>query len=298
MGELVDRELDCEPGARIRVKDVVPFVVLKFDPAKDTDWTVPDPEIFQELINRVEGDALEEEDEGAFRWANMWGKVGLLGLSSRDKSAMNHYRRLVENQFLGEIRFTLYPKDNLEKKGHISVLLRANLRSFDILKLPKALLRRTKRLCGGLRVTHVKEYSDKDRSRTGACKAGWRLVLLQGSPDFMVSLEKFGQDYRFPVGCGHVIVRGGPNRPRGSGYGEDAERHGGTGRGSGTAGPRRPDHQRHQSDRPGFNRSRRYSSDFPPGGLNDSAFRTGTGRGRGSGAAWGGPAHGGRGHHR
>ena len=31
----------------------------------------------------------------------------------------------------------------------------------------------------------------------------------------MTSLEHFPQEYRFPVGSGHIIIRGGSNRPKG-----------------------------------------------------------------------------------
>ena len=69
---------------------------------------------------------------------------------------------------------------------------------------------------GGLRLTHVKRYRKEDKTRDGISKEGWRLVLLQGCPTFMEELRKFDQDHRFPVGAGHVIVRGGSGRPKGT----------------------------------------------------------------------------------
>ena len=63
-------------------------------------------------------------------------------------------------------------------------------------------------------MTHVRTYPDRARSRAGASKQGWRLLMLQGCPAFMESLKKFDQDYKFPVGSGHVIIRGGAGRPK------------------------------------------------------------------------------------
>ena len=125
-----------------------------------------------------------------FKWSNLWGKVGLLGLASKNNRLLADFRNLVETQVKGKIHFSIYPRDGLEKKGNVSVLLRETYRDFDINVLAKTILRRTRQLRGGLRVTHVKEYGDRERSRAGASKAGWRLVLLQGTPEFMSSLEQ------------------------------------------------------------------------------------------------------------
>ena len=69
----------------------------KYNPDKDNNWTIPDPQTFSDLINRMESRIIR--DGGAYKWANLWGRVRLLGLSSRDKESMNSYRRLVEDQF-------------------------------------------------------------------------------------------------------------------------------------------------------------------------------------------------------
>ena len=151
----------------------------------------------------------------AYRWANLWGKVGLLGLASRDIRDLQDYRALIEDQILGNTKFTIFPKDALERRGNLSVLLRSNLKTFDIKWLPKAILLRSK-IKGGLRLTHLKHYRDDDRTRDGASKKGWRLALLQGCPQFMEELKRFDQDHRFPVGAGHIIIRGGAGRPRGT----------------------------------------------------------------------------------
>ena len=91
-----------------------------------------------------------------------WGKVGLLGLDPRDQDKVERYRAILENQILGHTRFTIYPKDGLEKKGNISVLLRENFRSLKPEWLPSWIMTRTRKLKGSLQVTHVKQYASTD----------------------------------------------------------------------------------------------------------------------------------------
>ena len=205
-----------------------------------------------------------------------------------DLDLLNDFRRTVEDQLLGETRFTLFPRDALEKRGNLSVLLRADFRLFDVRLIPKAILLRSPRLRGGLRVTHVKHYNKDDFSRNGSCKEGWRLVLLQGCPTFMESLTNYEQDHKFPLGPGHIILRGGPDRPKSTA--NETHREGAHGRpawgGRGRGAPPPPTNQnqpKHQQKRPGrgrdqerdmnreSERSRHYDRDFP---------KYGTGRGR------------------
>ena len=159
----------------------MPFVIVKFTTGVDKTWTIPDPMTFHDLLNRVEGYIHDERLPcgQAYRWANLWGKVGLLGLSPANKQHIVEYRQAVEAQVLAQTKFSMIPKDALDRTGQISVLLRTNLRSFKHEWLANALIDRSRGLRGGLRVTHVKTYTNKDYSRTGSCKDGWRLVLLQ-----------------------------------------------------------------------------------------------------------------------
>ena len=40
--------------------------------------------------------------------------------------------------------------------------------------------------------------------------------MLQGCPEFMEELKKFDQEHQFPIGAGHVVIRGGAGRPKGT----------------------------------------------------------------------------------
>ena len=105
--DLVGSEIDVGAGGQLRVGETVPFIVLKFDPRVDKAWTVPDPELFTELMNIVQGHCYERKlnCQRAYRWATLWGKVGLLGLASRNVKVLTDYREAVEDQLSGQIYF-------------------------------------------------------------------------------------------------------------------------------------------------------------------------------------------------
>ena len=318
VGDLVspDAGIDIGGGGQIRATEIVPFVVLKYDPRVDKFWTVPKPELFQELMARVAGIALELDIScyKAYRWATLWGKVGLLGLASSNIQDIKDYRQVIEEQMSGPVRFTIFPKDALERRGNLTVLLRENLRHFNVLWLPKAILIRS-RMRGGLRITHIKHYHSEDRTREGLSKEGWRLALLQGCPEFMDELKRFDADHRFPIGAGHVVIRGGSGRPKGT---VDRNR-GARGGGKRPPGPQQLHHPRQeQQAQEGQRRGtrggneRNYNRDYPVWGRNEedsrkrsagrekehdrvrdrSAVGTGGSRGQSANAAGGnGPGH-------
>ena len=137
-----------------------------------------------------------------------------MGLSPSNMGHLKDYRDLIEAQTLRDIKFTIFPKDGLEKKGSLTVLLRENFRNLIPTCLPGMILSRSRKLRGGLRVTHVKTYAETDKSRAGASKKGWRLVYLEGCQVFLTSLQQYDQEYKFPVGCGQILIRGGAGRPK------------------------------------------------------------------------------------
>ena len=212
--DLVNNNMEVTEGVQIRSRDVVSYVLLKWDSTVDRNWTVPDPQLFHDLVNRVESRVMELKLQcgDVLKWTNLWGKVGLLGLSIKNHALLTEFRELIEKQMTGTIKFSIYPRDALEKKGNVSVLLRETYRGLDVTQLPRSIFRRTRQLRGGLKVTHVKHYGDHERSRTGAPKKGWRLVLLQGDEEFMHSLEKFEPEHRFWVGSDRIIIRGGKRK--------------------------------------------------------------------------------------
>ena len=158
VGELIADDMDIPQSIQIRSREMIAFVIIKFNPETDKTWTIPEPMVYNDLLNRVEGQICEENNpcSRAYRWANLWGRVGLLGLAPSNKEHINEYRKIVEQQELGCTRFSMIPKDALDNKGNISVLLRLPFRSFKREWLASSILKRTKGLKGSLRVTHSK----------------------------------------------------------------------------------------------------------------------------------------------
>ena len=150
----------------------------------------------------------------AKKWANLWGKVGLLGLSPRVPTDLEDYRTVIEGLPNETHTFTIFPRDAVENRGSVSVLLRDSFDEYKPECIPAALFVGNRGLKGSLRATHVKTYSKTDKTRAGSSKEGWRLVLLQGCPQFMKSLEAFDEDERFSLGSGYVYIRGGTRKPR------------------------------------------------------------------------------------
>ena len=122
------------------------------------------------------------------------------------------------------------------------MLLRDNFKEITPTCLPAAIFRRNRGLKGSLRSTHVKTYGKDDKTRAGVSKHGWRLVLLQGCPSFMKSLESYDEDERFALGSGFIYIRGGVRKPRQSS--ERAQRgRGGSRSYRGREGPRRSEEE-------------------------------------------------------
>ena len=181
-----------------------------------TAWSIPDPQVFHDLIHRISCMMVSQNIPclRAQKWANLWGKVGLVGLSARNPDHVREYRNVLEQLQDRDYCFTIFPRDAIDKRGSVSVIMRETFRTFDPLCLPEVLFHQNRGLKGSLKVTHIKTYTDADTTRAGASKKGWRLVLLQGCPAFMKSLEDYDEDYKFTVSSCHVYIRGGVRRPK------------------------------------------------------------------------------------
>ena len=294
MRELVSPDIDIRSGSQVRTRDVVQFVLLA-RPRRDsdrrptsstvaTDWFVPDTADFHDLINRAESTMIEQNLQcfKARKWSNFWGKVGLLGLSPKNTQHLHQYRSAVEASPTRDLTFTLFPREAVENRGSISLVLRDQFRSLSAKCVPASLFSLNRGLRGNLRVTHSKAYSSNDKTRTGISKAGWRLLLLQGCPEFMRSLEQYDEDERFSLGSGYVYIRGGVRKPKSSNTTRNRQ-----GRPRTEHEQRQPQEQQRRSN--DHNNSRR--DDFPR--LNDQQERRGGNTGStGGNTPWGGQSAG------
>lgn len=286
MRDLISPDIKIGPGGQVRARDVIPFVVLARHRGADppptisgsaTPWTVPETKDFHSLISRIECYMINKglQCVKAKKWANLWGKVGLIGLSPKNPEHITEFRTVVEGLATDKLAFTLFPKDAVENRGSISVLLRDTFKEYDPKCVPAALFLGNKGLRGSLRATHVKKYKPGDKTRNGVNKDGWRLLLLQGCPAFMRSLEQFSEDDRFSLGSGFVYIRGGTRKARTSSSSSTGQSGGGRPRSDGQRGQnnnssRRDDqYPRLEQERRGNRRSRTDSGNG--GGGNSSA---------------------------
>lgn len=267
MRDLISSDIHVHRDTQVRSRNIIQFVILARPRASPTDgsrakWTVPDPDVYRDLINRSECYMATNRLPclKAVKWTNLWGKVGLVGLSAREAEHLEDYRTVIEALHDDNYQFTIFPREGVDKKGSISIVLTEQFRSFEPLCLPECLFLRNKCLKGALRVTHIKTYRDGDKTRAGRSKKGWRLVLLQGCQDFMRCLEDYDEDEQFQLGSGHVYIKGGVRRPRtntGRQRGRDNDRRG--------RGAREQDADPQRNSRPDSGRrgSHNRSSNFP-----------------------------------
>jgi hypothetical protein len=190
---------------------VVKFLLLTRPSFLQSDWEIPERKLFTEAVNGVECQLLTTGSEllSVLQWANNWGDIGLIGLSSRDLDKLKQFREYVDAFTVGENSFTLYPKDCLVQRYNITTLLREDLSTYDPLLIPRALFWRNKMLDGNLRVTHVKHFSAEEKTKDGQSKKDWKLLKLQGDEKFMRSIYPYHEKYRFQVGSSFIQIRGG-----------------------------------------------------------------------------------------
>ena len=193
----------------------VQFILLyKHEDASKENWTIPDRAIFHAAINKLESNLLKEDSPFliVFRWSNMWGSIGLLGLSTENMSMFCDFRRIVSALRLGTLCFKIYPREGLMREQQITLLLMDDLKTFPIELITKDLFYRNYGLAGSLAVTHVKGYKENDTTRNGASKKHWRQVRLRGDQEFMDALYTFREGHKFQLGSSFTQIRGGMRR--------------------------------------------------------------------------------------
>ena len=122
---------------------------------------------------------------------------------------LTDYRRAMSEIELDGYEFGTLPKDLMEPRNIITVLLKEIHRHFQPKLLPTALFQRNTNLKGNLRILRVKTFGQDEVSHKGESKVGWRLAILEGDFEFMDKLREIPEDYRFHLGSGHVYLRGG-----------------------------------------------------------------------------------------
>ena len=172
-------------------------------------------------------------------WSNMWGGVGLVGLSSKNLPMLNIMRAYISDAGIKNWEFCSIPKEGIIFNKDLSVMLRGDMAGISPADFPAMLYRRNPGLEGELMVTKCKNFTDKDNTKRGQSMAGWRLFKLQGDEEFFTSLKQFEESHQFRVGNGNVLIRGGDRiGPQAGGSGGSGNNNNGNGSGGGGGGSR------------------------------------------------------------
>ena len=156
------------------------------------------------------------------KWNNLWGNVGVVGLTAKSVPKLKQFRdNLLNFRFRGRF-FTSVLKESVAGNSGITVLLRNNLRGYNLGCFSCALMRDNPRLKGSVQVHQSQQFGDRDKTRQGESKAGWRLVSLTASASFLTSLEQFPDSHRFKLGSNKVQIRGGRRAPEIPGGGRNS----------------------------------------------------------------------------
>ena len=106
-------------------------------------------------------------------------------------------------------QYTTFPRLGLNRTLAITIMLWQNLSEMTLAALPRNLLDRNPDLQGGLRVNRCKKFRATDMDVRGNSMEGVRLVQIDTNEEFRRSLYWFPRSYRFGLGSGRVIIRGG-----------------------------------------------------------------------------------------
>ena len=113
----LEREEDRIQGmtGEIRSKGIIQFILLQSNQAL-TDWILPEEQIFHDFVNRLECRFIKEKMKigSVLKWTNLWGSVGLMGLSAKDKALLTDLRDYISYaEIIPGKHFTTVPKLSL-----------------------------------------------------------------------------------------------------------------------------------------------------------------------------------------
>ena len=213
-------------GRKIKTNGVIQFVILRRPDGSSEEWDFFSKKKLEDLINTVECKNASDGNglSAVFKFANMWGVIPLLGLYSFDLSLLHGYRYQIE-LFSDGYEYQTFPREALDKRLSLTMMLWQNLEGLKIPAIAPNLLDRNPGLEGGVKVARVKNFRAIDKDVRGESMLGARLAQLDGNETFLKSLEKFPRSHRFGLGVGSIIIRGGERapEPEGSTWGRNRQ---------------------------------------------------------------------------
>ena len=184
------------------------FVLVARD-REDEPWYIPDIQTFADIINLAQTRIFDEDWKfaGVVLDTMNWGGVGVLSLQATCPVRLARWRTLLTTVSHKNAEYNSFPKESLQSRSNqISLLLRDGLRYYQLKYLPRGLLTRNP-LKGKVKVVFSKVYGIKEKTRMGASKYGWRLVIADVDEVFVASLSKFPPGYAFKLGASSVQIR-------------------------------------------------------------------------------------------
>ena len=193
-------------------KTSVTFLVLYRPMNSRKRWLVPNFETAADFIN----DSLCQMYHSDAPFADVydrsgkWGLFSTLLLKSDCAENIEEFRRhLVKWTYKG-MDYDTFPKEVVTMKPDLTILLRSNMKSFQLEVLPKVLFSRNKdRLAGSLRVLSTKMFLDGETSHKGEAKENWRQISLKGDEQVLRCLRFIPESSPFLLGVEAVQIRGG-----------------------------------------------------------------------------------------
>ena len=193
------------------------FVLVARRVGSDDLWLAPKLQLFWDFYGLVDS-ALSgawKEFDPVVDWANKWGAVGLMGLHSHNLQLLEEFRVVLTTKILQGYEFSSFPKEALTRSPNYTLILKSNMRTFDLTQLTSTLLDKNREtLVGSLYPTQIKYFSNKNVTRQGESKAGWRMVVFKADSTMIKSLRKLEDDYVFKLTAGGIQLRGGERRRR------------------------------------------------------------------------------------
>ena len=187
--------------------------LLMFRPRNSVSrWDIPDFESAADFVNDALCQMYHQDAPfvEAYERTGKWGIIPTIILRSDTPSGILDFRLQLTRWSFKDMDFDTFPRDVAVMKPDLSILLRSNMKSFQLEVLPKVLfLRNKERLAGSLRVLSHRIFPTGEKSHKGESKDQWRQVELKGDEQVLRCLRFIPESFPFKLGVEPVQIRGG-----------------------------------------------------------------------------------------
>ena len=109
---------------KFKARGMIQFVIMRRPEGSGDEWEFFPRKSLENLINAIEGRNASSSNglSGAFKFANMWGVVPLLGLYSTDMGLLTGYRHQVE-LYNDVFEYQTFPREALDRRLALTIML-------------------------------------------------------------------------------------------------------------------------------------------------------------------------------